>query len=691
MSSVRLQPPPTKRGVSMPFLGAQKKVSILEKAKSCPVIIPGYESPRCSIRVYAGKAIGKTDIVSTGVLMQTSTTAQEVILLAMTAFGLSEEIQNISDFRLKYVKTNGKRPRSMNIFSTHEREYSYTLDNKECPLMVSDWFEEDRRFELSRVTGMFTRKASRRRVSKRTAKRNTKQMKGKENVNDGNIGQQKVKKFSVIPLYSIQGNGSKATITPLLRQKPAVLRTPLDTLAADTARRSMYTIDHTQPCKVQVPKISVLETSDSSSSLTNDSVTSCVRHSQRIIKAEKPRPVPPMPRRANTVSPTAFRKMLNEAEKISKPGSLVDLRLAKSCGHIKAPVRKEERAKSLVEVLGWSFGNPETVIPEQTIGNNKEVEDWFATTAWPVPKLTALDSEEEKVVNIITAETPKKGLENVVVSAFNAAETPKRRPIHKQPTEVTAEENDKNLNKIIDEFRSNDFTPSPGIHTQRTVRMVANNQGDKIKNSSKHTVPAVRNKHRLTYLEELLDPSRFSVTPESEVEIQAKNSKDINARSNTEFGFIDDEFESIFEGEENEECQTSKPVEPKNIETPKTPVSKNAVESPIKYASPSDSHAENSKFNNILLHKRAASMTGTPAATVFNLRDPLKKTGVVFRTNAAMGGTSVFTPLTKRKYHSALSTKQGPQMRSVLGDKTNMSPRPELWPFPRKRSYFDVV
>eukprot|EP00039_Didymoeca_costata_P010781 m.146040 g.146040 ORF g.146040 m.146040 type:complete len:58 (+) comp14961_c0_seq2:1366-1539(+) len=27
----------------------------------------------------------------------------------------------------------------------------------------------------------------------------------------------------------------------------------------------------------------------------------------------------------------------------------------------------------------------------------------------PVPKLTALDSEEEKVVNIITAETPKKG------------------------------------------------------------------------------------------------------------------------------------------------------------------------------------------------------------------------------------------------------------------------------------------
>lgn len=75
-------------------------------------------------------------------------------------------------------------------------------------------------------------------------------MKGKENVNDGNIGQQKVKKFSVIPLYSIQGNGSKATITPLLRQKPAVLRTPLDTLAADTARRSMYTIDHTQPCKV---------------------------------------------------------------------------------------------------------------------------------------------------------------------------------------------------------------------------------------------------------------------------------------------------------------------------------------------------------------------------------------------------------------------------------------------------------
>ena len=136
--SASLKPPlQALKGKSMPAIPVTKKAT---------------SDSMCTLRVYGGKNVAGPGVLYKSIVINQRSTAAEVIDLTLKRYGSNSLPW---EFELRYGKSRQPKRKGFHLFKQKAKPAdSYVLSAADCPFIVADWFEDDRRFEL------FPRKAS---------------------------------------------------------------------------------------------------------------------------------------------------------------------------------------------------------------------------------------------------------------------------------------------------------------------------------------------------------------------------------------------------------------------------------------------------------------------------------------------------------------------------------------------------
>eukprot|EP00041_Stephanoeca_diplocostata_P033768 m.1123193 g.1123193 ORF g.1123193 m.1123193 type:complete len:1146 (-) comp24404_c1_seq4:2905-6342(-) len=131
--------------------GTRQPLPIMS-ARSCPAIhIPKpSDEKKSTLRVYRGKNISAPGCEYKSVPVATSTTSLEVITDALQKFGVQDHAIH---YELRYTRQINPKHRRFLRKKLGKGPKSHTLLTDECPLIVSDAYDDDRFFEIVRRKG----------------------------------------------------------------------------------------------------------------------------------------------------------------------------------------------------------------------------------------------------------------------------------------------------------------------------------------------------------------------------------------------------------------------------------------------------------------------------------------------------------------------------------------------------------